>query len=62
MAVDRTSGNKSLEETRTSDKQRVAAVEWSKQSAAVALAAASPAHGCCDETSSEEYERWDGMS
>lgn len=30
--------------------------------ATVTLASATPAHGCWEEISPEEYERWDGLS
>ncbi len=35
---------------------------WPNNANAVLMAAASPVHGCCDEESAEDYERWDGMS
>ena len=35
---------------------------WPNNADTVRIAAASPAHGCCDEESAEDYERWDGMS
>ena len=65
MAMDRTSGNKSLEETRhavAAARQRTIETEAANYSMTIALAAEAAAHGCCDEPCAEEYERWDGMS
>ena len=36
--------------------------EWPTNAPAVLVAAAHPAHGCCDEESSEVGDRWDGLS
>lgn len=64
MPFDRTQGQEELERSTEKPVVQPAATPGRLPSAYVAAivqAVASPIHGCWDEGSVEEYERWDGM-
>lgn len=62
MSFDQTCGHQTLEPAYAQGAMSVAMAvgEWSRASSAIAIAAACPVHGCCDEEG-EDLERWDGL-
>ena len=68
MQMNRTNGQDRLERpTSHASRSRQAEVHvrvemQESHTTAVMQAATTPAHGCWEEISAEEYERWDGLS